>query len=51
MTIAGLDGPGQVTCSRQVVIMPDMSLQDALAQNPTYDAVCVSFQHTLIFYK
>ncbi|XP_077284570.1 class I glutamine amidotransferase-like superfamily protein dj-1beta [Arctopsyche grandis] len=39
VTIAGLDGPDKVLCSRQVVIVPDMSLQDALAKNSSYDAV------------
>jgi protein DJ-1 len=37
--LAGLEGADPVKCSRQVVVCPDMSLTDALAANPTYDAI------------
>ncbi|XP_049883923.1 protein dj-1beta-like isoform X2 [Pectinophora gossypiella] len=39
VTLAGLDGDCPVLCSRQVTLVPDKSLADALAENPTYDAV------------
>ncbi|XP_059808112.1 Parkinson disease protein 7 homolog [Hypanus sabinus] len=38
VTVAGLAGSGSVTCSRDVVICPDTSLEDAVKQCP-YDAV------------
>ncbi|XP_051895236.1 Parkinson disease protein 7 homolog [Pristis pectinata] len=38
VTVAGLAGSGPVTCSRNVVICPDASLEDAAKQCP-YDAV------------
>ncbi|XP_070561712.1 Parkinson disease protein 7 homolog [Ptychodera flava] len=38
VTVAGLDGPGAVKCSRDVVITPDKSLEDAVKDGP-YDAV------------
>lgn len=38
MTVAGLAGAGEVKCSRDVVMKPDMSLEDAAAKGP-YDAV------------
>lgn len=34
VTVAGLSGNGEVTCSRQVVIKPDCSLEEALKQRP-----------------
>lgn len=37
VTVAGVEGAGVVTCSRGVVIRPDSSLDEALAQD--YDAV------------
>ncbi|KAJ2943267.1 hypothetical protein O0L34_g12072 [Tuta absoluta] len=39
VTIAGLDGKEPVLCSRQVTIVPDKSLAEALAAKPEYDAV------------
>jgi protein DJ-1 len=38
VTVAGVDGPGPVKCSRDVVIVPDCSLADAVKKGP-YDAV------------
>ncbi|XP_077998289.1 Parkinson disease protein 7 homolog [Glandiceps talaboti] len=38
VTVAGLTGPGPVKCSRDVIITPDMSLEDAVKSGP-YDAV------------
>ncbi|CAL4107400.1 unnamed protein product, partial [Meganyctiphanes norvegica] len=38
VTVAGLNGAGPVKCSRDVIIVPDMSLEDAVAKGP-YDAV------------
>jgi len=38
VTLAGLDGDGPVKCSRNVVLVPDKSLDDALQSVP-YDAV------------
>ncbi|XP_069774727.1 Parkinson disease protein 7 homolog [Narcine bancroftii] len=38
VTVAGLTGSDSVTCSRDVVICPDSSLQDAVKQGP-YDAI------------
>ncbi|XP_073965129.1 protein dj-1beta-like [Choristoneura fumiferana] len=37
--LAGLDGCTPVLCSRQVTLVPDQSLADALANKPEYDAV------------
>ncbi|XP_022122413.2 protein dj-1beta isoform X1 [Pieris rapae] len=39
VTMAGLDGNSPVLCSRQVTLVPDKSLADALAEKPQYDAV------------
>ncbi|XP_053621903.1 protein dj-1beta-like isoform X1 [Plodia interpunctella] len=39
VTMAGLDGREPVLCSRQVTLLPDKSLADALAETPQYDAV------------
>ncbi|KAG6454665.1 hypothetical protein O3G_MSEX008804 [Manduca sexta] len=39
VTMAGLDGSAPVLCSRQVTLVPDKSLADALAEKPQYDAV------------
>ncbi|XP_026322650.1 protein dj-1beta-like isoform X1 [Hyposmocoma kahamanoa] len=39
VTLAGLDGKDTVLCSRQVSLVPDKSLADALAEKPQYDAV------------
>ncbi|XP_038219970.1 protein dj-1beta-like isoform X2 [Zerene cesonia] len=39
VTLAGLDGASPVLCSRQVTLVPDKSLADALAASPQYDAV------------
>ncbi|KAM3955417.1 DJ-1 beta [Aphomia sociella] len=39
VVLAGLDGSSPVLCSRQVTVVPDKSLADALAENPQYDAV------------
>ncbi|CAH2101673.1 unnamed protein product [Euphydryas editha] len=39
VTLAGLDGSSPVLCSRQVTLVPDKSLADALAEKPQYDAV------------
>ncbi|CAK1546521.1 unnamed protein product [Leptosia nina] len=39
VTLAGLDGDAPVLCSRQVTLVPDKSLSDALADNPQFDAV------------
>ncbi|CAH0601944.1 unnamed protein product [Chrysodeixis includens] len=39
VTLAGLDGSAPVLCSRQVTLVPDKSLADALAEKPQYDAV------------
>ncbi|XP_026735206.1 protein dj-1beta-like [Trichoplusia ni] len=39
VTLAGLDGCDPVLCSRQVTLVPDKSLADALAEKPQYDAV------------
>ncbi|XP_032525639.2 protein dj-1beta [Danaus plexippus] len=39
VTLAGLDGGSPVLCSRQVTLVPDKSLADALAAQPQYDAV------------
>ncbi|KAG0713361.1 Protein/nucleic acid deglycase DJ-1 [Chionoecetes opilio] len=38
VTVGGVGGAGSVLCSRDVVVMPDMSLEDAVAKGP-YDAV------------
>lgn len=38
VTVGGLGGAGKVLCSRDVVLLPDMSLEDAVAKGP-YDAV------------
>lgn len=38
LTLAGVDGPGEVKCSRDVVIKPDCSLDDALVKGP-YDVM------------
>lgn len=37
--LAGLDGDSPVLCSRQITLVPDKSLSDALAETPQYDAV------------
>lgn len=39
VTVAGLAGAGEVTCSRDVVIKPDTSLEDAVSSQ--YDAVII----------
>ncbi|KAF9412861.1 hypothetical protein HW555_008765 [Spodoptera exigua] len=39
VTLAGLDGPDPVLCSRQVTLVPDKALDAALAETPMYDAV------------
>lgn len=39
VTVAGLEGAEPVLCSRGVVILPDKSLVDALAEKPLYDCV------------
>ncbi|XP_075988911.1 protein dj-1beta-like [Anticarsia gemmatalis] len=39
VTMAGLDGDAPVLCSRQITLVPDKSLSDALAASPQYDAV------------
>ncbi|KAL4712135.1 hypothetical protein ACJJTC_010996 [Scirpophaga incertulas] len=39
VTLAGLDGDVPVLCSRQVTLVPNKSLTDALAERPEYDAV------------
>ncbi|XP_045508666.1 protein dj-1beta-like [Colias croceus] len=39
VTLAGLDGASPVLCSRQVTLVPDKSLADALAESPQFDAV------------
>ncbi|CAG9136104.1 unnamed protein product [Plutella xylostella] len=39
VTVAGLDGAAPVLCSRQITLVPDKSLVDALAERPEYDAV------------
>ncbi|CAH0712817.1 unnamed protein product, partial [Brenthis ino] len=39
VTLAGLDGNAPVLCSRQITVVPDKSLADALAEKPQYDAV------------
>lgn len=39
VTLAGLDGSAPVLCSRQVTLVPDKALADALADTPQYDAV------------
>lgn len=41
VTLAGLDGDAPVLCSRQVTLVPDKSLADALAEKPQYDAVSI----------
>ncbi|XP_023224526.1 protein/nucleic acid deglycase DJ-1-like [Centruroides sculpturatus] len=38
VTVAGLDGSQAVKCSRDVVVMPDKSLNDALRDSP-YDVI------------
>merc|ERR1739838_85909 len=38
VVVAGLNGSGPVKCSRDVVLVPDMSLEEAIAKGP-YDAV------------
>ena len=38
VTLAGLDGKEPVTCSRQVVLVPDTSLDDAMSCGP-YDVI------------
>nr|CDJ90290.1 ThiJ PfpI domain containing protein [Haemonchus contortus] len=37
VTLAGLNGPGKVTCARKTVIMPDRDLKDV--QSTTFDVV------------
>ncbi|CAG0881142.1 unnamed protein product [Cyprideis torosa] len=37
--IAGLDGSGPVKCSRDVVLMPDVSLEEAVKSRGPFDAV------------
>lgn len=44
VTLAGLDGAEPVLCSRQVTLVPDKSLSDALAEKPNYDAVSVDVE-------
>ncbi|XP_026483338.2 protein dj-1beta-like [Vanessa tameamea] len=39
VTLAGLDGETPVLCSRQVTLLPDKSLANALAESSQYDAV------------
>ncbi|XP_063392410.1 protein dj-1beta-like isoform X2 [Cydia fagiglandana] len=39
VTVAGLDGSAPVLCSRQITLVPDKALADALADTPQYDAV------------
>ncbi|XP_013136396.1 PREDICTED: protein deglycase DJ-1-like [Papilio polytes] len=39
VTLAGLDSNAPVLCSRQITLVPDKSLSDALAENPQFDAV------------
>lgn len=38
VTVGGVGGGGKVVCSRDVVMLPDMSLEDAVSKGP-YDAV------------
>jgi protein DJ-1 len=38
VTVAGLAGPDPVKCSRNVVVCPDSSLQDAVTKAP-FDAI------------
>ncbi|XP_050712886.1 Parkinson disease protein 7-like [Eriocheir sinensis] len=38
VTVGGVGGAGSVLCSRDVVLLPDMSLEEAVAKGP-YDAV------------
>lgn len=38
MTVGGVGGAESVRCSRDVVLLPDMSLEEAVAKGP-YDAV------------
>lgn len=38
VTVAGVEGAGPVKCSRDIVIVPDTSLTDAVQKGP-YDAV------------
>ena len=40
MTVGGIGGSGSVLCSRDVVLLPDMSLEEAVAKGP-YDAVVI----------
>ncbi len=40
VTLAGLEGPGPVTCSRGVVLVPDEGLEEAKAKGP-YDLVAL----------
>ncbi|XP_045112293.1 Parkinson disease protein 7-like [Portunus trituberculatus] len=40
VTVGGIDGSGSVLCSRDVVMLPDMSLEEAVAKGP-YDAVVI----------
>jgi hypothetical protein len=42
VTLAGLDGSGPVLCSRNMTLVPDKSLSDALAEKPQYDAVSIT---------
>lgn len=39
VTLAGLEGSSPVLCSRQVTLVPDKSLTEALAEKQQYDAV------------
>ncbi|XP_028178920.1 protein dj-1beta-like isoform X1 [Ostrinia furnacalis] len=39
VTMAGLDSDAPVLCSRNVTLVPNKSLADALAEKPQYDAV------------
>ncbi|XP_039752061.1 protein dj-1beta-like isoform X2 [Pararge aegeria] len=39
VTLAGLDSSEPVLCSRQVTLVPDKTLSDALAEKQQYDAV------------
>lgn len=38
VVVAGVNGSGPVKCSREVVLVPDMSLEEAITKGP-YDAV------------
>lgn len=41
VTVAGLEGPGVVTCSRGVRIEPDLGLEEALARGGEFDLVAL----------